>query len=144
MALAKELGATHTIDSGNADLVQEILKICPNGADAVLDCTGVVSVIEQAAAAVTMLGSLVLIGGAPTGAQLSLDHLRTLWGQRVVGVLGGGSTSEQLIPALLDLHRQGRFPLEKLVKTYPFDKLETAIADTNAGRTIKAVLELSP
>ncbi len=144
LALAKELGATHTINSGSADLVQEILKICPDGADAVLDCTGVIAVIEQAAAAVTMLGSLVLIGGAPAEAQLSLDHLRTLWGQRVVGVLGGGSTSQRLIPALLELHRQGRFPLEKLVKTYGFDDLDVAIADTNAGRTIKAVLQLTP
>ena len=45
-----------------------------------------------------MLGTLVLIGGAPAGARFSLDHLRTLWGKRVIGVLGGGGRSGQLIP----------------------------------------------
>ncbi|MFC0582295.1 NAD(P)-dependent alcohol dehydrogenase [Micrococcoides hystricis] len=142
LRLAHELGATHIINSGNTNLVEEILKICPNGADAVLDCTGVIGVIEQAAEAVAMLGSLVLIGGAPAEASFRLDHFRTLWGQRVIGVLGGGSTSTQLIPTILELHRQGRFPLEKLVKTYAFDDLEQAIADTSAGTTVKAVLEL--
>ena len=61
-----------------------------------------------------MLGTLVLIGGAPAQARFSLDHLTTLWGKRVVGVLGGGGRSGQLIPALVDLFQQGRFPFDRL------------------------------
>ena len=36
-----------------------------------------------------MRGTVALIGGAPAGAQFSLDHLTTLWGKKVVGILGG-------------------------------------------------------
>ena len=63
-----------------------------------------------------MLGTLVLVGGAPADARFSLDHLPTLWGKRVIGVLGGGGRSGQLIPALVELYQQGRFPFDRLVQ----------------------------
>jgi aryl-alcohol dehydrogenase len=44
------------------------------------------------------------------------------------------------IPRLLDLHRQGRFPVERLVRNYPFAEVNTAMADSRAGATIKPVL----
>jgi hypothetical protein len=44
-------------------------------------------VVRQAADCVGMLGTCALIGGAPAGAEFSLDHLTTLWGKRIVGVL---------------------------------------------------------
>ena len=54
-----------------------------------LDCTGILAVLLQAADSVGMRGTVALIGGAPAGAQFSLDHLTTLWGKKVVGILGG-------------------------------------------------------
>ncbi|WP_139007045.1 NAD(P)-dependent alcohol dehydrogenase [Arthrobacter crystallopoietes] len=143
LELARELGATHTVNSGSADPVEEILRICGGPADYVLDCTGVIKVIEMAAEAVGMLGTLILIGGAPAGASFTLDHLRTLWGQRIIGTLGGSKTSQELIPALISLYRQGRFPFDKLVKFYDFDQLDQAIAEAKTGETIKAVLNIA-
>lgn len=141
LALARELGATHTINSGQADALEEILRICRGTADYVLECTGSIRVVEQAAEAVGMLGTLILIGGAPAEARFSLDHLRTLWGKRIVGTLGGSSTSNRLIPALIELYRTGRFPFDRLVRYYGFDDIETAMADSKAGKTIKPVLK---
>lgn len=142
LELAAEFGATHTINSRNEDPVARIMQICGGPADFVIDCTGSVKLIEQEAEAVGMLGTLILIGGAPAEARFSLDHMRTLFGQRIVGTLGGSSMSRELIPALLALYRQGRFPFDRLVKTYGFDELDRAVADARAGGTIKAVLTL--
>ena len=91
--LAMEFGATHTINSRAKNVVPEVARITGSTVDFAFDCTGVISVIEQLADTVGMLGTLVLIGGAPALARFSLDHLKTLWGKRVVGVLGGGSRS---------------------------------------------------
>lgn len=143
LQLAKELGATHTVNSGEVDMVEEIIRICSGKADYVLDCTGSVKVIEKAAEAVRMLGTLILIGGAPAEARFSLDHLTALWGLNVVGTLGGSSTSRQLIPGLIELHKQGRFPFDRLVSFYDFDQIDQAIADAHEGGTIKAVLRVS-
>lgn len=142
LELAKELGATHVINSGQVNASEELQRILGSPADFAIDCTGVISVIEQAADVIGMLGTLILVGGAPAEARFSVDHLRTLWGKRIVGTLGGGGTSQDLIPALLALYQQGRFPIDRLVKNYDFAALDTAIADAVSGETIKAVLTL--
>jgi aryl-alcohol dehydrogenase len=85
----------------------------------------------------------VLVGGAPAGASFSLDHLSTLWGKRVIGVLGGGGRSGQLIPALVELYEQGRFPFDRLVKYYEMDEIERALADSKSGEVIKPILRMS-
>ena len=41
---------------------------------------------------------------------------------------------------ILALHAQGRFPVGLLVKNYPFDEVNKAIADSLSGETIKPVL----
>ena len=47
---------------------------------------------------------------------------------------------QTFLPQLLDLHAQGRLPIEKLIRTYDFDDIETAVADAASGSTIKPVL----
>jgi aryl-alcohol dehydrogenase len=126
----REFGATHTINSRSGKLVEDVANITGSTVDFALDCTCVVAVIETLAHTVGMLGTLVLIGGAPAGASFSLDHLSTLWGKRVIGVLGGGGRSGQLIPALVGLHQQGRFPFDRLVKYYEIDEIEKALEDS--------------
>jgi aryl-alcohol dehydrogenase len=143
LELATRFGATHTINSGKEDAVARIKEILGGPADFVIDCTGSVKVIETAMEAVGMLGTMILIGGAPVDARFSLDHFTTLWGQRVVGTLGGSGTSQDLIPALIDLYRQGRFPFDELVKYYEFDQIDQAFADSKSGETIKPVLRIA-
>ena len=89
LAIASDFGATHTVNSRATKLVEEVAKITGSTVDFAFDCTGVIAVIETIAQTVGMLGTLVLIGGAPAGASFSLDHLSTLWGKRVIGGTGG-------------------------------------------------------
>ncbi|HZK32281.1 MAG TPA: NAD(P)-dependent alcohol dehydrogenase [Corynebacterium sp.] len=142
LELAGEFGATHTVNTAERGIVEAVTEICGGPADYVLDCTGNIAVIEQAAEAVGLLGTFILVGGAPAEARFSLDHLGALWGKKVVGTLGGGSTSGELIPALIDLYRQGRFPFDRLVKVYDFGEIDVAIAESTAGDTVKAVLRV--
>ncbi len=141
--MAQEFGATHVFNSGSTDLVESVREITGSTVDFAIDCTGVIPVIEQAAETVGMLGTLVLVGGAPANARFSLDHLRTLWGKRVIGVLGGGGRSGQLIPALVELYEQGRFPFDKLVRYYELGDIEQALADSKSGEVVKPILRLS-
>ncbi|WP_211881125.1 NAD(P)-dependent alcohol dehydrogenase [Pseudarthrobacter albicanus] len=142
LELAREFGATHTINPTTTDTLAEIRRICGGPADYVLECTGSIRVLEEAAEAIGMLGTLILIGGAPAEARFSVDHLRTLWGKRIVGTLGGSSTSARLIPALISLYRQGRFPFDRLVTYYSLDQIDQAMADSKSGSTIKPVLRI--
>jgi aryl-alcohol dehydrogenase len=142
LQMAEEFGATHMINSRSTDLVDGVRGITGSTVDYAFDCTGVISVIEKEAETVGMLGTLVLIGGAPAAARFSLDHLDTLWGKRVIGVLGGGGRSGQLIPALVELFRQGRFPFDRLARYYEMDDVEKALADSKSGEVIKPILRM--
>lgn len=83
-----------------------------------------------------------MIGGAPAGAEFTLDHQTTLWGKRVVGILGGEGRSETLITALLDLNRQGRFPYDRLITEFPLEQVNEAFAASHSGAVIKPVLRM--
>lgn len=142
LKLATEFGATHTINSGSGDILEEVARITGSTVDFAFDCTGVISVIETIAEAVGMLGTLVLIGGAPAQARFELDHLDTLWGKKVIGVLGGGGRSGQLVTGLIELYKQGRFPFDRLVRYYDLDQIEQALADSASGEVVKPILRM--
>ena len=143
LALARSLGATETVDvSGGQDPVAAVHEICGGPADFAMDCAGVVAVLQQAAASVGMRGTVALIGGAPAGASFSLDHMPTLWGKRVIGILGGEGRSASLIGALIALHKQGRFPYDKLITSFPLDQVNDALEASRGGDVIKPVLRM--
>jgi len=144
LALARELGATHTLDVSDAgdDVVAAVHDLCDGPADYALECTGSTAVLRQAADSVGMLGTCVLIGGAPAGAEFSLDHLTTLWGKRIVGILGGGGRSTTLIGGLMQLYLQGRFPFDRLVRIFELADVETALAASYSGEVVKPVLRM--
>jgi aryl-alcohol dehydrogenase len=138
--LARELGATHVVNAARQDPVAAVQAICAGPADHAVECTGVIPVVRQAVDSVGMLGTCVLVGGAPAGAEMTLDHLSTLWGKRIVGVLGGGGRSATLIGTLMQLWQQGRFPYDRLIKHYRLDDVEQALADSVSGLVLKPVL----
>ena len=49
---------------------------------------------------------------------------------------------KQFIPTLVDLYLKGQFPFDRLVKRYPFDKINEAVADLHDGKVFKPILEM--
>jgi aryl-alcohol dehydrogenase len=140
--LATSFGATHTVLVDDGDVVETVRDICGGAADFALECTGVVPVVRQAIDSVGMLGTCILIGGAPAGAEFTADHLTTLWGKRIVGVLGGSGRSDVLIPTLIELFRQGRFPFDRLIEFFSLDQVEDALAASLSGEVLKPVIRM--
>jgi aryl-alcohol dehydrogenase len=138
LELAKELGATHTINGKDEDQVEQIRDLTGGGASHAFDTTGVAPVLTRLVDALSWGGRLGIVGAAP-GMTLDLLPLMQL-GRQVQGIVEGNSVPRVFIPQLLELRRKGRFPLEKIVKTYPFADLEGAITQTTSGQAVKAVL----
>ena len=55
-------------------------------------------------------------------------------------ILAGASTPRIFLPKLMKWYRQGRFPVDRLTKTFPFEDINTAFAESQAGRVVKPVL----
>jgi aryl-alcohol dehydrogenase len=158
LEMAKELGATHVINSKSQDVIEQIHAITKGeGTDRALDSTGDVRVIEvmiQAAAS----GSSVASVGANPGAEVVQIRPVTWLAKNVhyTGTCGGSASphsvgliacclqnithSDQFIPALIELWQEGRFPIDRLLTKYPFADIHQALADIHSGKTIKAVI----
>ena len=61
-------------------------------------------------------------------------------GLTVRGVLQGDSTPSPTIPRLLDLHRRGLLPFDRLITHYRLDEIDAAAADSVSGEVVKPVL----
>ncbi|TDZ71601.1 Aryl-alcohol dehydrogenase [Colletotrichum trifolii] len=135
LALAKEVGATHTINSReSADIIRDIQSATSGGPKYAIDCTGVLNVIEDIIACVRPLGTAVLVGVPPPAADIKIDaQAFLLANKRLVGVIEGDSLPSEFIPKLISMHQEGKFPIDKLCKTYPATELKQAMQDMKSG-----------
>lgn len=142
LALARALGATHTLESKGADTLAEIRRITGGGLDFALETSAVPAVFRLAVEALRGLGTCVLVGSARAGTEVSFE-MPWLQGGRVVrGVIQGDSRPREFIPRLVDLFMAGKFPLDRLVAHYDLADINRAAADAASGAAIKPVLRL--
>ncbi len=135
LALAKTLGASTTINSKSGSAVSQIKELTGRGANYSIDCTGIVSVIEDAVEYIGPLGTAAIVGVPPGGKGLKIDPLPFLLeNKKLVGIIEGDSDPTQFIPQLMEMHQAGKFPVEKLCKTYPIGKFDHALADIKSGK----------
>lgn len=140
LALAKELGATHTIDASQNNAVEVIKTFCPDGVGFCIETTGNPAVLRAAFQMLHARGVAGLIGGTKLGTEVSLDMTHLLFGRTVRGILQGDSKPKKFLPELIRLYRDGKFPIDRLITHYQLAEIETAISDMKSGRTIKPVL----
>ena len=141
LALAAELGATHTIDTATTELAGALAAATGGrGLDNAVDTTGSPGVLRTAVDALAARGTCAVVGAPPAGTELSLDIQGLLPGKRVIGVTLGDGEPETLVPQLVSLFQQGRLPLAKLVKHYRLTELNQAAEDMHSGKTIKPVV----
>ncbi len=141
LELARELGATDVVDARTEDPVARIRELTGGGADFALETTGVPTVLRQAVDCTAPLGETGVIGAPAFGSEVALDVNTILTGGRVVrGIVEGDSVPELFIPRLMKLWEQGRFPVERLVTTYDFDRINEAVEAAESGTVVKPVL----
>jgi aryl-alcohol dehydrogenase len=142
LALARELGATDTINARTDDPVHAIIDLTAGtGAEYTLETTGVPRVLRQAVDALAADGYCGVIGAPPSGSEVSLDIPQMLArNPHIIGINQGAAVPHQFIPTLIELHRTGRLPFNRLIHTFPFTDIEQAAQAALAGDVIKPIL----
>ncbi len=145
LAWATEFGATHTINSRETDAVEGVKALTDgNGANVVVDAVGRPETFRQAFYARDLAGTAVLVGVPTPGLTIELP---------LIDVFGrGGSTKSSWygdclpsrdFPMLIDLHLQGRLPLEKFVsEEIGLDDVEEAFGRMERGEVLRSVVVL--
>jgi len=144
LEIAKELGATHAINSNQTNPVEAIRDITGGGVDYSLETSGNPKVLHRAIEALGSLGTCGIVGAEPLGTEVSFDvNNLMIPGKSIRGILEGESVPDIFIPQLIELNVQGRFPFEKLIKFYSLYQINQAAQDSEKGDTIKPIIRLS-
>lgn len=138
LALARELGATHTVDAHQADVADAIRRVRPEGVSHVLDTTGRADMLKHAVASLSPLGRVGLVAGAAKDAAVSAESLA--FGKSVRGIVQGDAVPHLFIPLLVQAYLSGRFPIDRLVRFYDFEDIDAAFAAAAQGDVVKPVL----
>lgn len=138
---ARELGATHTINSRTENLAERIAEITGGlGVDYSVDTTGISSVMKASIDVLGIGGICAPVAVTPNSIEFNTFTDLVLSNRKVIGVLMGDSVPQIAIPQLIQFHKEGKFPFDKLVKFYKFNEINQAAEDSNSGKTIKPIL----
>lgn len=138
LALAKQLGATHTVDARAKDAAEQIRAVVgAAGADVVIETTGSARVIELAYELTHKDGRTILVGVPRTGDKASIYTLPLHFRKILKGSEGGASRPEVDIPNYVRLAKAGKLDLRRLITArYSFERINDAIADLQAGKIV--------
>jgi aryl-alcohol dehydrogenase len=137
LSIARQLGATHTVLAGSGTkTAEEIRKLVPGGVGYAFDTTGRAESNQQA---IESLAAKGFFGFCATPAEAPKMSTIMIRGLTIRGIVQGDSVPDSFIPRLIELHMNGRFPFDKMVTRYPFEKINQAIEDQAAGKVVKPV-----
>lgn len=141
---ARGFGATHTVNARETDAVEAIKAATGGfGADVVVEAVGRPETWEQAFFARDLAGTVVLVGVPTPDMKAPEIPLLEYFGRG--GALKsswyGDCLPERDFPMLVDLHLQGRLPLEKFVsEEIGIDGIEAAFDKMHRGEVLRSVV----
>ena len=142
---AKGFGATHVVNSTKVDAVEAIRELTGgHGADVVVDAVGRPETYEQAFYARDLAGTVVLVGVPTPDKEITLPLLEVFGrGGALKSSWYGDCLPSRDFPMLVDLVRQGRFPLESFItETIGLADVEKAFEKMHHGEVLRSVVEL--
>ena len=142
---ARPFGATDGVEwQGSAEATAEAVRDASSGGvDYAIEATGRPEAMQAAFLSTRKRGAAVLIGIPREGAMLSLPAVTIpRMERRVLGSIYGSTMAERDFPETLDLYRQGRMPIDRLIShRLPLEEAERAFELMNSGEALRVVLE---
>ncbi|HTR69803.1 MAG TPA: S-(hydroxymethyl)mycothiol dehydrogenase [Mycobacteriales bacterium] len=140
---ATGFGATHTVNSRETDLVEGVKKLTDGfGADVVIEAVGRPDTFTAAFYARDLAGRVVLVGVPTPDMTLELPLIDIFGrGGSLKSSWYGDCLPSRDFPMLVDLHLDGRLPLEKFVsETIGIGDVETAFEKMHHGEVLRSVV----
>ena len=140
LAIAKKLGATHTVNASKEDPVAKVKEIC-GGADYVFDASGREATISQAWLSTGVQGQLTLVGLLKNGAQLTIDAGPFVNEQSIKGCYFGSANLQKDVLSLVKSYLSGELFLDELIsERIGLGGLDEAFKRLRAGEGARNVL----
>ena len=144
--LAKEFGATHTINASSQDPLAAIVEITSGtGVDYSIETAGLTNTIETAFRTVRKFGGLCVFASHPQfGKKIRLDPFDLISGRKIEGSWGGSTNPDRDIPKIAGFYKEGKLPLKKLLsKKYSLNHINQALNDLEHQKLIRALIDMT-
>ena len=128
LALARELGATATVNAGDPDAMEQVKALTRGGVDVAFEMAGAIPALELAWRITRRGGSTVTAGLPHPDKRFALPPVQLVAEERILrGSYIGSSVPARDIPRYIEMYQRGKLPVDRLMG----DKL--ALADINRG-----------
>ena len=143
--MAKKFGMTHFVNPdevGRDKVVQAIVDLTGGGADFSFECIGNVHTMRQALECCHRgWGESVVIGVAPSGAEISTRPFQLVTGRVWKGSAFGGARGRTDVPKIVDWYMEGKINIDDLIThTMPLEKINDAFDLMHEGKSIRSVV----
>ena len=141
LAFARQLGATDTVNAGDADCVEQ-KKITKGGVDFAIELAGVPKALEAAYQMCRRGGTVVTAGLPRPEATLNIPISQTMSDNRTVkGSYMGSCIPRRDKPRFLSLYKNGRLPVDRLRSGFvEFEDLNAGFDLLAAGDVVRQIL----
>ncbi len=141
LELARELGATDAVAAG-PDAVAEIVAITAGGADHAIETVGSARVLADAYAATRRGGVTTTVGLPDPSQMLEIAAVSLVAEERTLrGSYLGSSVPARDLPRFIDLHREGRLPVERLLShRLALDEVNEGFDRLAAGAAVRQAI----
>jgi S-(hydroxymethyl)glutathione dehydrogenase/alcohol dehydrogenase len=137
LALARELGATATVNASADDPVAAVVEMTGGGGDFVFEAIGNEKAARQALAMTGMRGTLTVVGILDLAATITISGADLMMSKRIQQSMMGSNRFVADIPILVDHYMAGRLDLDHMVgATKTLDDVPQALADLEAGTVL--------
>src|SRR5262245_61626086 len=144
LELAKEFGATDTLNASNADPVQAIREMTGGGVHYSFEALGSKATAEQAFGMLRAGGTATIIGMVPYGVKLELHGFDFLRDRTIQGTSMGGNRFRVDMPRLLSLWTQGRLKLDRLISgRIKLGQINEGFAAMKSGAPVRQMIDFA-
>jgi alcohol dehydrogenase len=139
---ARALGATHVVDARSADAKDEVRSITDGGVEYAFEFAGSIRALELAYAITRRGGTTVTAGLPPASASFGIPAVSLVAEERTIkGSYIGTCVPSRDIPRYLDLYRQGRLPVDRLLTgRLALDDINLGFDLLHEGRAVRQVV----
>jgi S-(hydroxymethyl)glutathione dehydrogenase/alcohol dehydrogenase len=119
LELAKQLGATDTVDASQGDPVMAVKELSGGfGVHHAIEAIGLKATAEQAFQMLRPGGTATVVGMIPFGTTIEINGLELLAERKVQGCVMGSRNFREAIPSYIELYKQGRLKLDELLSAH--------------------------
>ncbi len=143
LARAFAFGATHVINAAETDAVASVRELTKGiGADFSFEAVGRPETMRQCWEMARPGGTVVMVGIAPEGSELSLPAIRVVREERrLMGSFYGSARPHVDMPMILELYMAGRLKLDELVThRFSLEQINEAVHSLESGEAVRPVI----